>query len=62
MHWEAVRRTDLIRYGQFTEGTYLWGWKGNTQNGQAVASFRNLYPLPASDIVANPNLVQNTGY
>jgi hypothetical protein len=62
MHWEAVRRTDLIRYGQFTEGTYLWAWKGNTQNGQAVASFRNLYPLPASDIVANPNLVQNTGY
>ncbi len=62
LHWEAVRRTDLIRYGQFTEGTYLWAWKGNTPNGQAVASYRNLYPLPASDIVANPNLVQNTGY
>jgi len=62
LHWEAVRRTDLIRYGQFTEGTYLWAWKGNTFNGQAVGSHRNLYPIPASDVIANPNLVQNTGY
>ncbi len=62
LHWEATRRTDLIRCGQFTEGTYLWAWKGNTINGQAVANTRKLYPLPASDIVANPNLVQNPGY
>jgi hypothetical protein len=62
LHWEATRRTDLIRYGQFTEGTYLWAWKGNTPNGQAVPAFRKLYPIPASDIVANPNLVQNPGY
>ncbi|HYC40542.1 MAG TPA: RagB/SusD family nutrient uptake outer membrane protein [Chitinophagaceae bacterium] len=62
LHWEAVRRTDLIRYGQFTEGTYLWAWKGNVPNGQAVGSHRKLYPIPASDVIANPNLVQNTGY
>ncbi|MBI5857998.1 MAG: RagB/SusD family nutrient uptake outer membrane protein [Sphingobacteriales bacterium] len=62
LHWEAVRRTDLIRYGQFTEGTYLWQWKGNTFNGQAVGSYRKLYPIPASDVIANPNLVQNPGY
>jgi hypothetical protein len=62
LHWEAVRRTDLIRYGQFTEGTYLWAWKGNTMNGQVVGSHRKLYPVPASDIIANPNLVQNPGY
>lgn len=62
LHWEAVRRTDLIRYGQFTEGTYLWAWKGNTLNGQAVGSFRKLYPVPASDVIANPNLQQNPGY
>lgn len=62
LHWEAVRRTDLIRYGQFTTAAYLWAWKGNTINGQAVGSHRNIYPVPASDIVANPNLVQNPGY
>jgi hypothetical protein len=62
LHWEAVRRTDLIRYGQFTEGTYLWAWKGNTLNGQAVGNHRKLYPIPSADLVANPNLSQNTGY
>lgn len=62
LYWEATRRTDLIRYGQFTEGTYLWAWKGGTLNGQAVGSHRKLYPIPAADLVANPNLVQNPGY
>lgn len=62
LHWEATRRTDLIRYGQFTEGTYLWAWKGNVPGGQAVGSHRKLYPIPAADIVANPNLLQNGGY
>jgi starch-binding outer membrane protein, SusD/RagB family len=62
LHWEAVRRTDLIRFGQFTEGTYLWDWKGNTLNGQAVGNHRKIYPIPSADLVANPNLSQNTGY
>ena len=62
LHWEAVRRTDLIRFGQFTEGTYLWAWKGNTLNGQAVGAHRKLYPVPSADLVANPNLRQNDGY
>jgi starch-binding outer membrane protein, SusD/RagB family len=62
LHWEAVRRTDLIRYGQFTTAVYLWAWKGNVLNGQAVGNHRNLYPIPSSDVVANPNLVQNPGY
>ncbi len=62
LHWEAVRRTDLIRFGLFTEGTYLWAWKGNTLNGQAVGAHRKLYPIPSADLVANPNLRQNDGY
>lgn len=62
LYWETSRRTDLIRYGLFTTNGYLWQWKGGVSAGQAVADFRNLYPLPASDVVANPNLVQNTGY
>ncbi|MBK8847655.1 MAG: RagB/SusD family nutrient uptake outer membrane protein [Bacteroidetes bacterium] len=60
--WEGYRRTDLIRHGKFTTATYLWPWKGGTSNGQAVESFRNLYPIPVSDLVANTNLTQNPGY
>lgn len=60
--WEMTRRTDLIRYGKFTTAAYLWPWKGGVKDGQAVEDYRNLYPIPAKDIIANPNLVQNTGY
>jgi len=62
LYWEGHRRTDLIRFGQFTGGTYLWPWKGNVKAGRATESFRNLFPIPASDLAANPNLTQNTGY
>ena len=60
--WEMTRRTDLIRYGKFTSAAYLWPWKGGTKDGSAVADFRNLYPIPAKDIIANKNLIQNPGY
>jgi hypothetical protein len=60
--WEAHRRTDLVRYGLFTGGTYLWAWKGGAVSGTATDVFRDLYPLPASELVSNPNLTQNPGY
>jgi hypothetical protein len=60
--WEGHRRTDLIRYGLFTGSTYVWSWKGNVQAGTGTDTFRNLYPIPASELLANPNLTQNTGY
>lgn len=60
--WEAHRRTDLIRYGRFTGGTYLWAWKGGVEAGKATDTFRDLYPIPANELVANPNLKQNPGY
>ncbi len=62
LYWEGVRRTDLIRYGKFTGGTYLWPWKGKVQNGVATDSFRDLFPIPSNDLGANPNLKQNPGY
>ena len=59
--WEGHRRTDLIRFDRFTDnGT--WAWKGNVQAGRTTEAFRDLYPLPASELLANPNLKQNTGY
>lgn len=60
--WELTRRTDLIRFGKFTTAAKLWPWKGNVKDGTAVGEYRNLYPIPAKDIIANPNLVQNPGY
>ena len=60
--WEAHRRSDLIRFGRFTGNTSLWAWKGGVQAGTATEQFRDLYPLPASELVTNPNLTQNPGY
>jgi hypothetical protein len=60
--WEGHRRTDLIRFGYFTGGSYLWSWKGGVQNGQAVDAKFALYPIPATELLANPNLTQNPGY
>jgi starch-binding outer membrane protein, SusD/RagB family len=62
LHWEGKRRTDLIRYDQFTTAAYLWPLKGGDPNGKAVEIWRNLYPIPAAQLNTNTNLVQNTGY
>jgi hypothetical protein len=59
--WEGHRRTDLIRFGQFSSAG-VWAWKGGTMPGAPTAATRNLYPIPANEIVANPNLTQNPGY
>jgi hypothetical protein len=62
LYWEGFRRTDLIRFNRFVESSYLWPWKGGVSSGTGVAAFRKLYPLPSSDVNANPNLIQNPGY
>lgn len=62
LYWECHRRTDLIRFGQFTDGDYVWQWKGGVMEGTQTESFRNIFPIPAADLGANPNLVQNPGY
>lgn len=62
LYWEAHRRTDLIRFGRFTSDRYVWPWKGGVPEGRGVSAHRNLYPIPASDLMNNPNLDQNPGY
>jgi len=61
LHWEGHRRTDLIRFNQFTENG-IWPWKGGVKDGKVTETFRNVYPIPSSDIIANPELKQNEGY
>lgn len=59
---EGHRRTDLIRFGKFTGGSYLWPWKGNAATGTAIPATYRLFPIPQSALEANPNLTQNPGY
>lgn len=61
LYFEGQRRLDLIRWNQFTENA-VWPWKGDVKEGRTTESFRDIFPLPASDLLANPNLVQNEGY
>lgn len=61
-YYEAQRRTDLIRFGQFTSGTYTWAWKGGAFNGIPTSAHLNLFPIPGDEVSANPNIKQNPGY
>ena len=56
LYHEGYRRTDLIRFGEFTTSKYIWQWKGGTHDGQAVDSKYNIYPIPNTELTANPNL------
>lgn len=62
LYWEAHRRTDLIRFGKFTDANYKWEWKGGNADGSGIEEYRKIFPIPSSDIGANPNLKQNPGY
>jgi len=53
MYWEAVRRTDLIRFGMYLKP---WAYKTSTD-----AKYL-LFPIPTAALAANPNLKQNDGY
>ena len=56
LYLESVRRTDLIRFGKFTSDAYIWQWKGGVLDGRAVNDKYNIYPIPDTDLTANPNL------
>jgi hypothetical protein len=62
LYWEGHRRTDLVRFDRLTSATYLWPWKGGIASGTAVDAKFNIFPIPAANITANPNLTQNTNY
>lgn len=61
LYWEATRRIDLVRFGEYSDSG-VWPWKGNVKEGRTTEGFRDIFPIPASDILANPNLMQNDGY
>jgi len=63
-YYEAQRRTDLIRFGKFTGGDYLWQWKGGAYAGASTSAHLNLFPIPGDELSSNPNYngVNNPGY
>ena len=61
-YMEGRRRSDLIRFGLFTGGKYIWDFKGGVAEGKSVEDFFNVYPIPADDINGNKNLTQNPRY
>ena len=60
---EALRRTDLIRYGLYHTDTYLWPYKGGDSfKGQAFPEYKCLFSIPPTELATNDKLVQNPGY
>ncbi|GAA0527694.1 RagB/SusD family nutrient uptake outer membrane protein [Chitinophaga japonensis] len=53
--FEGRRRTDIIRFGRFTTGTWWDHTPTNDPN-------REIYPIPSTQRANNPNLQQNPGY
>ena len=59
LYWEGHRRSDLIRFGQYSGNQYLWSWKGGVQQGQSVPAYREVYAIPTN---YTATLGQNPGY
>ncbi len=73
---EGRRRTDLIRWGQFVGEKATRHWEGRGGEGKksfdspdawnteavSIDAHYALYPIPETEMVVNPNLVQNPGY
>ncbi len=53
--FEGKRRTDLIRFGKFTTGSW---WDKIPDSDDHVT----IYPIPYRQVQTNPNLEQNPGY
>lgn len=55
--WEGRRRMDLIRFGLYGgQSQYKWQWMGGTYEGAQFSADQNTFPIPSTDIIANPNL------
>ncbi|MDT8347282.1 MAG: RagB/SusD family nutrient uptake outer membrane protein [Flavobacteriaceae bacterium] len=61
LYWENHRRTDMVRFNRFTQNS-VWPFKSGVQAGAPSQSFRDVFPIPATDLGVNTNLTQNPGY
>ncbi|MBZ9729336.1 RagB/SusD family nutrient uptake outer membrane protein [Salegentibacter sp. JZCK2] len=56
LYMEFWRRNDMIRFGEYTRD---WSLKAPSAVGDET---KNLFPIPANQLILNPNLTQNPGY
>lgn len=56
LYMEFWRRNDMIRFGEYTRD---WALKSPSAVGDEN---KNLFPIPANQLILNPNLTQNPGY
>jgi len=61
MAWENYRRDDLIRFEVADHIPYFTGPR-NPAKTQDPDKHTLIFPIPAAQISANPNLIQNPGY
>lgn len=65
-YFEGIRRPDLIRYNRFGGIDVIYGWEGkggnSSANGAAFEKYKNVYPIPSVEMMANSNLTQIEGY
>jgi hypothetical protein len=66
MYFEGIRRPDLIRNNSFGGVDVTYGWQGKGSNegytGAPFEKYKNVYPIPSSEVMANSNLTQIDGY
>lgn len=59
LYMEGQRRSDLIRFGKYTGGTYIWSWKNGVYEGGSIPEYRALFPIPYQYVAT---VGQNPGY
>lgn len=58
--FEGQRRMHLIRFGMYGgQSNYRWEWMGGSKNGTPFESRFNIFPIPDTDLNANPNMKPN---
>lgn len=60
--WEGYRRQDLIRFEVASGTPYFSGARTPAKPADPADHHLYIYPIPAQQITANPNLKQNPGY
>ncbi|MBQ8159003.1 MAG: RagB/SusD family nutrient uptake outer membrane protein [Prevotella sp.] len=58
--YEGMRRMVLIRWNRFAgQSDYKWEWMGGTHAGTQFDKRFNIFPIPDSELNANPNIKPN---
>lgn len=58
--FEGMRRMVLVRWNRFAgQSDYTWEWMGGTKAGTQFDKRFNIFPIPDSELNANPNIKPN---